>query len=141
MKSRKLKSIALWFWLNHWIKFWEVILSLMPKSIVPILVNILQYKLWLWDQNWRHGTDTCVLRLKTVILTIFKKCWLAARVWRMEINPIGVHYALGHRCLAGEERFEIGNVFTLKLVIFWKIFGFTKNHFPQFPLALGGSNW
>ena len=45
----------------------------------------------------------------------------------MEINPIGVHYALGHRCLAREERFEIGNVFTLKLVIFWKILRPTLN--------------
>ena len=67
----------------------------MPKSIVPILVNILQYKVWLWDQNWGCSIPICVLGLKTLKLSIFEKYWLAAKVWRIRSKTIVDHYGLG----------------------------------------------
>ena len=48
------------------------------------MVIILQYEIWLWDQNYGFDRANCVLSLKTVNLTPFTKYRLAPQVHKVE---------------------------------------------------------
>ena len=48
------------------IKIWGVIWGLIPKSILPILVYILQYELWLCGKRYGYDRVICILGLITV---------------------------------------------------------------------------
>ena len=71
-------------------------MGLIAKSILPILVYILPYELWLCCQRYGFDRVICILNLKTVNLTSWTKCRLAAQVPMVEIKPIVAHYGIGH---------------------------------------------
>ena len=118
-----------------------MILSLVPKSNLPNLMDILTYKFWLWDQNCRFGRAICVLGQKSVILTIYTKKCLAERVCEIKIKPNVDHYGIGHRQFSRKERFKIGTFFIPKFINFWSNFKVEKNWLPSIALDPRWFQW